>query len=91
MTEIGAGAFSHCTALTEINLPDSLTKISDYSFFGCEALKEIHLPEDLTEIGFLAFQNCTALKKITYSRKIEPRLKEIFGDKWERLEKIVRD
>ena len=87
LTYIGGWAFSGCTALEKINLPDSLTLIGRAAFNGCTSLTEIVLPDGLTSIGSYAFDDCKALKEITYSRKIESRLKEIFGDKWNRLEK----
>ena len=39
--EIGENAFSECTSLTEIEIPESVTNISDSAFAGCVELKTI--------------------------------------------------
>ena len=62
---IGKNAFSHCSGLAEIILPDSLTEIGDYAFDYCSDLSEINLPDSLTKIGDYAFLNCKSLTKLT--------------------------
>ena len=39
--KIGKNAFSECTSLTEIGIPESVTSISDSAFEGCIELKTI--------------------------------------------------
>ena len=42
VTEIISGAFENCQMLTEIRLPDTLTRIAaDTAFAGCESLKSV--------------------------------------------------
>lgn len=41
VTSIGYGAFSNCTALTKINIPDSVIYIEDGAFYGCTAFTDI--------------------------------------------------
>ena len=50
--------------LTEVTLPDTLTRIGSSAFSYCSSLKEITLPEHLTEIGLNAFGSCTMLTDI---------------------------
>ena len=57
-------AFSGCSSLTEINLPDNLTSIGGYAFYDCSSLTEIHLPASLTSIGEYAFSGCSSLTEI---------------------------
>ncbi len=57
ITEIHPYAFSGCTALNEVKLPDDLTYIGGGAFSGCTALKDITLPDALVEIGQYAFVN----------------------------------
>ena len=43
-TSIGSSAFSYCTSLTSITIPDSVTSIGRYAFEGCTSLENITLP-----------------------------------------------
>ena len=47
-----------------VELPESLTGISDSAFYDCTGLKEIQLPENITTIGNNAFYNCKNLETI---------------------------
>ena len=56
-------AFSNCTNLESIDLPN-LTKINkSYCFNNCTNLKNVNLP-NLTKTGNYAFYKCTSLKSI---------------------------
>jgi hypothetical protein len=60
ITEIGDRAFyrcafSECTALGHIELPDSVTEIGECAFKGCTALKDVTMPKDII-IGKDAFR-----------------------------------
>ncbi len=48
-------AFSHCSIMEEILLPDTLEAIGGGAFSGCSLLEDITLPESLTSIGQYAF------------------------------------
>ena len=54
---IGESAFSGCTALKEVQLPDNneFTIIARRTFENCKHLQTIHLPQSVNEIGILAF------------------------------------
>ena len=41
MTSIGEYAFSYCTGLTSITIPDSVTSIGNYAFYNCTGLTNI--------------------------------------------------
>lgn len=64
VTSIGKHAFSNCTNLTSITIPESITQIKSYALKGCTALEEIQLPAGVTEIGQSAFEK-TGLKEVT--------------------------
>ena len=64
VTTIGSYAFSGCTSLTSIELPDSLTTIGDEAFYGCASLTSIELPDSLTTIGDHLFHFCDSLASI---------------------------
>lgn len=52
------------SALEEVYLPNSITRIGEMSFQECTALKAIHISDKLTNITAQAFQGCTALTSI---------------------------
>ena len=72
LEEIGAGAFSGCSALKSISLTadTKLTAIPASAFSGT-SLESIVIPDSVTEIGNSAFENCTALKTISISKNSE--------------------
>ena len=55
LEEIGNDAFSHCYALQEVVMPDSVTTIGNSAFFRCYILRDIHLPSSLRTVGDSAF------------------------------------
>ncbi|MDC0201326.1 leucine-rich repeat protein [Verrucomicrobia bacterium] len=65
VTSIGRVAFSYCTSLTSIIIPDSVTSIGEMAFFQCISLRSITIPDGVTGIGRFAFYNCTNLTSIT--------------------------
>ena len=67
MTSIGSSAFSNCTSLASITLPENsqLTSIGNYAFLGCRSLTSITIPEGVTSIGERAFVSCRSLTAIT--------------------------
>ena len=64
LTYIGDGAFSDCTSLTSIELPNSVTYIGIDAFHGCSSLTSIELPNSVTEMGNGAFGGCSSLTSI---------------------------
>ena len=65
VTEIGYEAFFRVARkMTEVRLPQSLTKIGDSGFWGCTALTTIHIPAGVTEIGENAFASCQGLTEL---------------------------
>jgi len=62
---IGNGAFSYCTGLTNISIPEGVTSIGNHAFYNCTKLTSIRIPENVTSIGEEAFSVCTSLTSIT--------------------------
>lgn len=57
VTSIGAGAFSECKKLNNIEFSDNIISIGDMAFEGC-SLTELSLPTSLVSIGEAAFSSC---------------------------------
>ena len=64
---IADDAFSNCTGLKSVTIPDSVTSIGGYSFSDCTSLKSITIPDSVTSIGNSAFYGCTGLKEVHIS------------------------
>ena len=58
-------AFSGCTSLTSITIPNSVTSIGVFAFEYCTSLTSINIPNSVTSIGSSAFRGCTSLTSIT--------------------------
>jgi len=58
-------AFSYCSALASITIPDSVTSIGESAFSGCTGLTNISLPNSVTSIGDYVFYGCTGLTSVT--------------------------
>lgn len=58
---IGSGAFSNCTALTAVTIPDGAISIHSNAFSGCSGLTSVTIPASVTSIDPSAFSECPAL------------------------------
>jgi len=65
VTSIGSYAFSCCSSLTSIAIPDSVTSIGNSAFAYCTSLASITIPDSVTSIGSYAFSCCSSLTSIT--------------------------
>ena len=61
VTSIGNDAFSGCSGLTDITIPDSVTSIGGSAFFNCDGLKSVTIPDSVTYVGSDAFGSCDSL------------------------------
>ena len=58
---IDYSAFSGCTKLTSIIIPDVVKHIGNGAFKGCTGLTSITIPNNVRYIGSKAFEGCTGL------------------------------
>ncbi len=61
---IGEGAFSACTNLTDVIIPEGVISIQDGAFEDCINMKRLTLPMSLRNIGNFAFRDCTSLDSL---------------------------
>lgn len=61
---VGNQAFYNCRSLTNIEIPNNITKIGDYAFYNCSSLLSIDVPNSVTNIGKYAFYNCNLFTSI---------------------------
>ncbi len=65
VTSIGYYAFSGCTGLTGITIPDSVTVIDYSAFEGCSGLANVKIPNSVTSIDTSAFIYCSGLQSLS--------------------------
>ena len=62
--EIGESAFSYCSGLTSVTIPNNVTSIGKYAFYDCNRLPSITIPNSVTSIGESAFYFCSSLTSV---------------------------
>lgn len=70
VTVIGEEAFSWCSELTAVTIPNSVIYISKKAFSGCYGLTSITIPNSVTSIGNYAFGYCSKLTSITIPNSV---------------------
>lgn len=83
LTKIYSGAFSGCTSLRSINLPNSLTQLGEHEFggsvfYGCSSLTSITIPAKVPGIPDNTFTNCTTLEEVHIEGRLGVIEKEAF-------------
>ena len=70
VTSIGHYAFSSCSRLTSVTIPNSVTSIGGRAFDDCSGLTSVTIPNSVTSIGALAFQGCSGLTSVTIPNSV---------------------
>lgn len=78
VTRIGDYAFTGCSSMNSIEMPDSVTSIGAYAFYGCR-MSSIHIPAGVTNIGPNAFLNCANLREVSIPAIFRDEVTEMFS------------
>ena len=62
-------AFSGCSGLREVKLPDSVKTLGDGAFNNCTALEKITFGKNVSRLGINPFSDCTVLRDITVPKE----------------------
>ena len=64
VSTIAANAFSGCTSLTSVTIPNSVIEIGLTAFRGCTSLISVTIPDSVTYIEGGAFAECSSLTDV---------------------------
>ncbi len=71
LDSIGYRAFMTCSALTSINLPNSVTTMGESCLEACSALPSVNIPAKLKVLPERAFYNCAALADVSFNEGLD--------------------
>ena len=63
-------AFNGCRALTEINIPATLTKLDNRAFYECYSIKSVYLPDGVTTLNLSVFEHCSSLESLSIGKGV---------------------
>lgn len=78
VTKIEEYAFSRCSSLESVTLPNSITSIGKSAFSSCTSLKSVIIPNEVYEIGDSAFSGCSSLESVTIPNSVITLGKSVF-------------
>ena len=65
VTSMPSFAFSWCSSLSSVVIPENVTSIEYNAFIGCLALTSVEIPVNVTSLGVNPWANCPSLEQIT--------------------------
>lgn len=67
VSSIGANAFLG-SALTAAVIPDSVTKVGNFTFYGCTSLQSVQFGSGLTDTAYEMFYGCSSLASVDFGK-----------------------
>ena len=80
--EITSVKATNNTALTYIQIPNTVTEIEAQAFKNCSSLVSINIPESVTSIGEMAFYRCRKLSDFNYNGTMSQWASITLGSSW---------
>ena len=66
--------------VTDLVIPNCVTRIKNYTFYGCSGLTSITIPNSVTTIGYEAFRDCSGLTSVTIGSGVGYIYSEAFAN-----------
>ena len=88
---IGDSAFSGCSGLTNVTIPNSVKYIGRYAFSGCSGLTNVTIPNSVKYIGRYAFNGCSGLTSVTIGNSVTSIGKTAFSGCFELKSVYITD
>lgn len=67
---IGNSAFSYCSSLMSVTIPESVISIGDCAFYSCNSLTSVTIANGVRSIGEAAFVGCSGLTNVTIPESV---------------------
>ena len=70
VTGIGQHAFSGCTGMTNVSIPDGVESIGEGAFQNCSGLISVVIPDSVESIGDSVFWGCRGMTSVKISNNV---------------------
>ncbi|HKW30190.1 MAG TPA: leucine-rich repeat protein [Verrucomicrobiae bacterium] len=70
VASIGGSAFSSCTNITSVTIPDTVTNIGPAAFYYCPGLRSVTIPNSVSGIEDYAFSSCNSLSNVVIGNSV---------------------
>ena len=74
VTSIGFIAFTNCSSLTSVTIPNSVTSLAVGAFQYCSSLTSVTIPNSVTSLADGAFLECVNLESIRFESMAAPTI-----------------